>query len=42
MKKVKRNIEVISQHAKEDTITDWNVPVKQANNLSLFVDTYIM
>ena len=42
MKQAKRNIDVISQHATEDTITDWNAPVKQANNLSLLVHTYIM
>ena len=42
MKQAKRNIDVISQHATENAITDWNVPVKQANNLSLFVNTYIM
>ena len=42
MKQAKRNIDVISQHTTEDTVTDWNIPVKQANNLSLFVDTYIM
>ena len=39
MKQAKRNIDVISQHATEGTITDWNAPVKQANNLSLFVHT---
>ena len=33
MKQAKRNIDVISQHATEDTITDWNAPVKQANVL---------